>query len=79
MHGAGDWGFIASYVDIARRLGTAFYVGEGTNVQLAISHSDAATLYRLGIERPTRGALWHGAAERLSFVESPSRPARSTG
>jgi nucleoside-diphosphate-sugar epimerase len=67
VHGAGDWGFITSYVAIARQLGTAFYIGDGSNQWPAISRPDAATLYRLCIERPRAGAVLHGAAEHIAF------------
>ncbi|GAA2902478.1 SDR family oxidoreductase [Pseudonocardia halophobica] len=67
VHGVGDWGFITSYVAIARQLGTAFYIGDGSNRWPAISRADAATLYRLSIERPRAGAVLHGAAEHVAF------------
>lgn len=69
VHGAGDWGFITSYVAIARQLGTAYYIGDGANQWPAISRADAATLYRLSIERPRPGAVLHGAAEHVAFVD----------
>jgi nucleoside-diphosphate-sugar epimerase len=63
VHGAGDHGFIAALVAVARNKGTAGYVGDGTNHWPAIHHSDAARIIRLGLEKAPAGALLHAVAE----------------
>lgn len=79
VHGAGDWGFITSYVAIARKLGTAYYIGDGTNRWPTISRADAARLFRLSIERPHPGAVLHGAAAHASFAEIADAVGRRLG
>ena len=68
VHGAGgDWGFMTSYVESARRNGVAGYVGEGSHQWPAVHRSDAAALFRLAVERPGAGAVLHAAAENVVF------------
>jgi nucleoside-diphosphate-sugar epimerase len=63
VHGAGDHGFIAQLVGIARDRGIAGYVGEGANVWPAVHRSDAARLVRLGLEQAPAGTILHAVAE----------------
>ena len=63
VHGAGDHGFIAALVAIAREKGTVGYVGDGTNRWPAIHRSDAAQIIRLGFEKASAGAILHAVAE----------------
>ncbi|MCW2799201.1 MAG: oxidoreductase [Aeromicrobium sp.] len=63
VHGAGDHGFIAQLVGIARDRGIAGYVGDGANVWPAVHRSDAARLVRLGLERAPAGTILHAIAE----------------
>jgi nucleoside-diphosphate-sugar epimerase len=64
VHGAGDHGFIAQLVGIARERGVAGYVGDGANVWPAVHRSDAARLVRLGLEEATPGTILHAVAEQ---------------
>jgi nucleoside-diphosphate-sugar epimerase len=63
VHGAGDHGFIAALVAIAREKGVAGYVGDGTNRWPAVHRSDAARITRLGLEKAPAGTLLHAVSE----------------
>jgi nucleoside-diphosphate-sugar epimerase len=63
VHGAGDHGFIAALVGIARERGFSGYVGDGANRWPAIHRSDAAQIIRLGLAKAPAGALLHAVAE----------------
>jgi nucleoside-diphosphate-sugar epimerase len=63
VHGAGDHGFVATLVGIARRRGVAGYVGDGTNRWPAVHRSDAARLARLAVEAAPAGSVLHAVAD----------------
>jgi nucleoside-diphosphate-sugar epimerase len=63
VHGAGDHGFIAALVAIAREKGVAGYVAAGTNRWPAVHRSDAAQVIRLGLEQAPAGTLLHAVDE----------------
>ncbi|HTW20381.1 MAG TPA: SDR family oxidoreductase [Mycobacteriales bacterium] len=63
VHGDGDHGFIARLVDIAREQGVSGYVGDGENCWSAVHVEDAATVFRLGLERAPAGSVLHAVAD----------------
>lgn len=63
VHGAGDEGFVAMLIDIAREKKAAGYVGDGRNHWPAVHRDDAARLYRLALEGAPPGTVLHGTAE----------------
>lgn len=64
VHGVGDHGFTPLLIGIARDKKIAAYVGDGTNVWPAVHRLDAAPLYRLALEKATKGARYHCVAEQ---------------
>ncbi len=63
VHGDGDEGFVATFVDIARQRGVSGYVGDGSNRWPAVHVSDAARLVRLAAESAPPGSVLHAAGE----------------
>lgn len=63
VHGAGDPGFVATLVGIARCKGVAGYPGAGTNRWPAVHVRDAAHLFRLALERAPAGSTLHAVAD----------------
>jgi nucleoside-diphosphate-sugar epimerase len=63
VHGAGDHGFIAALVAIAREKSMSVYVENGTNHWPAVHRFDAARLVRLALERAVAGSAVHAVAE----------------
>lgn len=63
VHGAGDHGFVAALVAIAREKGRSGYPGDGSNRWQAVHRSDAARVFRLAVERAPAGSIWHAVAE----------------
>ena len=63
VHGDGDNGFMAFLVGIAREKGVSGYVGDGSNRWPAVHRSDAARLFRLGVEKAPAGSTLHAVGE----------------
>ena len=63
VHGEGDTGLVPQLIKAARKRDEALYVGDGENRWSGVHRLDAATLFRLALEKGTAGARYHGVAE----------------
>jgi nucleoside-diphosphate-sugar epimerase len=63
VHGDGDHGFMATFVDVARQRGLAGFVGDGANRWPAVHRSDAARLARLAVEKAPAGSVLHAVGD----------------
>ena len=62
-HGAGDNGFMAALVGMARDHGIAAYIGAGANRWPAVHRLDSAHLFRLALEAAPPGSTLHAVAD----------------
>jgi nucleoside-diphosphate-sugar epimerase len=80
VHGNGDHGFMATFVDVARRHGVAGFVGDGANRWPAVDRSDAARLARLAVEQAPAGSVLHAVGdEGVPFREIAAAMGRHLG
>ncbi len=70
VHGPEDYGFIPLLIAAARRTGVSAYIGDGANRWPAIHRQDAATLFRLAVEKAPAGSALHGAGESAIAFET---------
>lgn len=70
VHGPGDYGFIPALIAAARRAGVSVYIGDGANRWPAIHRADAASLFRLALEKAPAGSVLHGAGESAVTIKS---------
>ncbi|WP_328604321.1 SDR family oxidoreductase [Amycolatopsis sp. NBC_00345] len=70
VHGPGDYGFVPALIAGARRAGVSAYIGDGANRWPAIHRFDAASLFRLALEKAPAGSVLHGAGEGAVTIKS---------
>ncbi|HEY2836589.1 MAG TPA: hypothetical protein VGI89_08465, partial [Rhizomicrobium sp.] len=63
VHGDGDKAFVPMLIAIAREKGISGYVGDGRNRWSAVHRLDAASLYRVAIEKSVKGARYHAVGD----------------
>ncbi len=63
VHGAGDHGFVAALVGIARDKGVSGYIDDGANRWPAVHRLDAGSLVRLVVDDAPAGSVLHAVAE----------------
>jgi nucleoside-diphosphate-sugar epimerase len=63
VHGAGDHGFMAAVVGMARNKGVSGYIGDGANRWPAVHRLDAAHLFRLALEQAPAGSVLHAVGD----------------
>lgn len=63
VHGDGDRFTLPRFIEAARRRGRSGYVGDGLNRLPAVHRDDAATVFRLAIERGVPRSRYHAVAE----------------
>jgi nucleoside-diphosphate-sugar epimerase len=68
VHDQGRGGFAGLLTDIARRTGVAGYPGDGTQRWPAVHARDAASLFRLALEKAPAGSAWHAVADEGDAV-----------
>jgi nucleoside-diphosphate-sugar epimerase len=79
VHGPGDHGFIPMLIAAARKHGVSAYIGDGANRWPAVHRLDAATLFRLALEKAPAGTPLHGTAENVTLRGIAQQVARSLG
>ncbi|UOZ04072.1 SDR family oxidoreductase [Amycolatopsis sp. WQ 127309] len=70
MHSATDAGFLTALIAVAKEKGFAGYPGDGANRWNAVHVRDAASVFRLALEKGAAGRYWHA-------VESEGIPFRA--
>jgi nucleoside-diphosphate-sugar epimerase len=63
VHQNGDGGFAGILTHVARETGVSGYPGDGTQRWPAVHSADAATLFRLALEKAPAGTSWHAVAD----------------
>lgn len=68
VHNQGRGGFAGLLTDAARRNGVVGHPGDGSQRWPAVHALDAATLFRLALERAPAGTAWHAVADEGDTV-----------
>ncbi|MGZ4451605.1 MAG: SDR family oxidoreductase [Nocardioides sp.] len=63
VHQNGEGGFAGILTQIARQSGVSGYPGDGTQRWPAVHSADAASLFRLALEKAPAGTSWHAVTD----------------
>ncbi|MFI6249449.1 SDR family oxidoreductase [Streptomyces sp. NPDC051016] len=63
MHSTTDAGFLPALIAVARQKGFAGYPGDGANRWGAVHVRDAASVFRLALEKGPAGRYWHAVQD----------------
>ena len=63
VHDITKLGLVSRLIQVAQGKGTSAYIGDGSSRWAAAHVSDVARLFRLVLETPERGAIFHAVAE----------------
>jgi len=63
VHSEGDKGFTPAIITAARTKGVSAYIGDGSNRWPSVHRFDAASLFRLALEKAPAGSIYHGVAD----------------
>lgn len=70
VHGPGDYGFVPFLISAARRTGVSAYIADDANRWPAVHRQDAATLFRLAVDKAPASSILHGAGESAITFET---------
>ena len=65
VHGDGDKGFVPMIIDMARKAGEVWHIG---NRWTAVHRFDAASLFRLALEKGEPGGRYHGVQDECVYM-----------
>lgn len=68
VHNEGQGGFAGVLTNIARQSGVSGYPGDGTQRWPAVHARDAASLFRLALEKAPAGTSWHAVGDEGDAV-----------
>ncbi|MFG2953703.1 hypothetical protein ACGF5O_08245 [Streptomyces sp. NPDC048291] len=63
MHSTTDTGFLPALIAVAKEKGFAGYPADGANLWGAVHARDAASVFRLALEKGPAGRYWHAVED----------------